>query len=57
MEYSICLIRLKDIGIKETLRAFYAMSVFYSIVSVDHGAVDIAFCNRDTSQPAMEQSY
>ena len=57
MAYSICLIKLKDIVIKETLRAIYALSVFYSNVSVDHEAVDIAFCNRDTSLLAMEQSY
>jgi hypothetical protein len=57
MEYSICLISLEDIVIKETLRAFYALSVFYSNVSVDHEAVDIAFCNPGTSRSAMEQSY
>jgi hypothetical protein len=57
MGYSICLIKLEDIVIKETLRAIDALSVFYSNVIVDHEAVDIAFCNQGTSQSAMEQSY
>jgi hypothetical protein len=57
MGYSICLIKLEDIVIKETLRAIDALSVFYSNVIVDHEAVDIAFCNPGTSQSAMEQSY